>query len=389
MRYVVIGASAAGISTVKKLRELNPEDEIILISKDERSYSRCILFRYLEGTRSLEEIELAGMDFEEGLQIRWIKGINVRNVQVEEKEVLLENGKRVSYDKLCIASGAHTNYPPIPGLREAKNVVGFRNLEDVERIKEYLKAAKDIFVMGAGLVGIDVIEGLLPYQKRLTLADMGPYMMPIQLDEYTAKVYQDLFVEKGVKQYYKTGAREFVLDERGNCTKVILQNGIEIKTDLVINCAGVRPNIEFLQGTELECDRFGIVTDKNGRTNVPDIFAAGDVTGRKAIWPVAVSEGIAAAYSMSGKENSAEDYFSVKASMYFLDLATVSIGNVNQYDQTFEEEITQDKSGNYMKLVWKDEVLKGALLQGDLDKSGILAKAVHLGKKRSEIKELA
>ena len=72
------------------------------------------------------------MDFEEGLQIRWIKGINVRNVQVEEKEVLLENGKRVSYDKLCIASGAHTNYPPIPGLREAKNVVGFRNLEDVE-----------------------------------------------------------------------------------------------------------------------------------------------------------------------------------------------------------------------------------------------------------------
>ena len=122
---------------------------------------------------------------------------------------------------------------------------------------------------------------------------------------------------------------------------------------------------------------------------MPDIFAAGDVTGRKAIWPVAVSEGIAAAYSMSGKENSAEDYFSVKASMYFLDLATVSIGNVNQYDQTFEEEITQDKSGNYMKLVWKDEVLKGALLQGDLDKSGILAKAVHLGKKRSEIKELA
>lgn len=389
MKYVVIGASAAGISTVKKLRELNPEDEIILISKDERTYSRCILFRYLEGARSLEEIELAGMNFEEGLQIRWIKGVNVKKVHMEEKEVLLENGDKVSYDKLCIASGAHTNYPPIPGLREAKNVVGFRNLEDVERIKEYLKKAKDIFVMGAGLVGIDVIEGLLPYQKRLTLADMGPYMMPIQLDEHTAKTYQDLFAEKGVKQYYKTGAREFVLDESGNCTKVVLQNGIEIKTDLVINCAGVRPNIEFLQGTKLECDRFGIVIDEQGQTNVPDIFAAGDVTGRKAIWPAAVSEGIAAAYSMSGKEKSAEDYFSVKASMHFLDLATVSIGNVNQYDQTYEEEIIENKTGNYMKLVWKDGVLKGALLQGDLDKSGILAEAVRLGKKRSEIRELA
>ena len=202
MKYVVIGASAAGISTIKKLRELNPEDEIILISKDERTYSRCILFRYLEGTRSLEEIELAGIDFEEGLGIQWFKGVGVKSIHVEEKEVILENDRSIFYDKLCIASGAHTNYPPIPGLREAKNVVGFRNIEDVEIIKEYLKTKKEIFVFGAGLVGIDVIEGLLPYQKNLTLVDMGPYMMPIQLDEHAAKVYQKLFAEKGVQQYY-------------------------------------------------------------------------------------------------------------------------------------------------------------------------------------------
>ena len=170
---------------------------------------------------------------------------------------------------------------------------------------------------------------------------------------------------------------------------MILQNGIEINTDLVINCAGVRANIEFLKDTKIECDRFGILIDENGRTNEKDIFAAGDVTGRRTIWPIAVREGIAAAYGMSGKENPTDDYFSLKTSIHFLDLATVSIGNVNQYDETYDEEIVDDKNGNYVKLVWKEDTLAGALLQGNLENSGQLGEAVRQGKKREEIQCLA
>lgn len=376
MKYIVIGASAAGINVVQKLRELNPKDEIVMISKDEKIYSRCILHHYLEGTRTLEELNFAGLDFAERMSVNWIKGVNVVGVDTKRKMVMLENGREECYDKLCIATGSHTNFPPIPGLREGRNVVGFRSLSDVEEIIKKLPDIKNIFVMGAGLIGIDVVAGLLPYDKEITLADMGAYMLPLQLDEHTAKVYQDLFAMKGVKQYYETGAKEFVLDENGNCYKVLLQNGEEIPADLVINCAGVRANVEFLEDSEIACDRFGLLIDEYGRTNVEDVYGAGDVTGRNTIWPTAIREGILAAYQMSGIDKSMKDYFSLKSSMYFLDVATVSIGKVNQYDATYSEEIYSDEKGNYKKFVMQDGAMVGALLQGDLSDSGTLCECV-------------
>lgn len=386
MKYVVIGASAAGISAVQKLRELNPQAEITLISKDTEIYSRCILYHYLEGTRTLEELNFAGMDFDKRMNIHWIKGTSVVGIDAELQIIQLDDGRKVEYDELCIASGAHTNYPPIPGLREGNNIVGFRDLSDAEEIGRNLENIKNIFVMGAGLVGIDVIAGLLPYKKNITLADMGPYMMPIQLDEYSAKIYQDLFSSEGVKQYYGMGAKEFVLEENNNCYKVILQNGEEILTDLVINCAGVRANIEFLEGSGIECDRFGLLIDEYGRTNVMHVYGAGDVTGRSPVWPVAVKEGIVAAYRMCGIEKSIEDYFSLKSSMHFLDVPTLSVGKVNCYDDTYMAEI-QKGNGRYKKIVCKEGIVVGALLQGDLSDGGILTECIRLKKSIQEYKE--
>lgn len=217
MNYVVIGASAAGISAIKKLRELNPEAAITLISKDTEIYSRCVLYHYLDDSRTLEEMNFAGLDFTERLGVRWLKGTAILSVDVEQRLISLDDGTAISYDELLIATGSHTNYPPIPGLREGKNIYGFRNLEDSRSIREQIGQWERIFIMGAGLVGIDVIAGLLTYKKKITLADMGPYMLPIQLDEVSANNYAALFARHGVQQYYQTGAKEFVLNELGNC----------------------------------------------------------------------------------------------------------------------------------------------------------------------------
>lgn len=377
MRFVVIGASAAGVNAVKKLRELNPEDEIVLISRDTQIYSRCILYRYLEGTRTLEELNFAGFDFAKGMRIHWLRGVGVTGIDINRNAVILDHGNEVNFDQLCIATGSRTNFPPIPGIREGKNIVGFRNLSDAELIRERLPFVQNIFVMGAGLVGIDVIAGLLPYHKNITLVDMGPYMMPVQLDRDTAKTYQDLFAAEGVKQYYNMGAKEFVLDEKGSCYKVILQDHTEIPADLVINCAGVRANVEFLSGSGIECDRYGLVIDEHGKTNIENIYGAGDVTGRCPVWPVAVREGMIAAYSMSGMDKTMEGYFAWKSSMHFLDIPTLSMGNVNHYDDTFAVEILKDEKGNYKKIVSKDGRIAGALLQGDLTGSGKLAESIR------------
>ena len=262
MKFVVIGASAAGITAVQKLRECNPEAEITLISKDTKVYSRCILYHHLDQTRTLEEMNFAGIDFDARLHIQWMKGTEATSIDTIRKIVHTNQKVDVPYDRLCIATGSHTNFPPVPGLREGKNIFGFRDLCDADKIRDVLDRVENIFIMGAGLVGIDVITGLLPHQKNIWLADMGPYMLPIQLDEYAAGVYQKLFSEKGVVQYYGMGAREFVLNEQGDCYKVILQDDTELQVDLVVNCAGVRANTEFMEGSGIAYDKFGLLIDE-------------------------------------------------------------------------------------------------------------------------------
>ena len=378
MKYVVIGASAAGTNVVRKLRELAPDAEIVMISEDTAIYSRCILYHHLKGERDLEGLNFVGPDFEERMKLNWIKGVKASGVDTDRKVVLLEDGREVSYDKLCIATGSHPNFFPIPGLREGKNITGFRNFPDVEFIEARLDQAQNIFVMGAGLVGIDVVAGLIKYHKNISLADMGPYMLGIQLDDYSAGVYGRMFAEHGVKQYYNMGAKEFVLDDEGNCYKVILNDGTEIPTDLVVNCAGVRANVEFLADSKLECDRFGLIFDDHGQTNVPDVYGAGDVSGRNPIWPVAVKEGMIAAYNMCGIPKTMDDFFASKSTMNFLGLESMSLGKANRYDDTYTEVIYKDPAKNiYKKIVHKDGVITGAILQGDLSYSGVLTQLIR------------
>lgn len=157
-----------------------------------------------------------------------------------------------------------------------------------------------------------------------------------------------------------------------------MQDGTEIPVDMVINCAGVRSNVEFLADSGIECDRFGLIFDEYGRTNIDNIFGAGDVSGRNPIWPVAVKEGIVAASNMSGVKKTMNDFFASKSTMNFLGLATMSVGNVNKYDETYTEEIFLDeKKKIYKKIVHKDGKITGALLQGDLNYCGILLQLIR------------
>ncbi len=386
-KYVVIGASAAGCNAVREIRRMKPEDEIILISTDVNIYSRCILYHHLKGIRTLESLNFMEPDFEEKYKVNWKKGKTATSVDIEKKQVTLDDGEVVAYDKLLIATGSHTNFPPIPGLREGTNIVGFRNFDDIEKIEAMLPSIQNIFIMGAGLVGIDAAAGLVPHHKNITLADMGPYMLPIQLDAETSKTYVDLFEKEGVKQYYGMGAKEFKLDENKHCYEVELQDGTIIPVDLVINCAGVRSNVEFLQGSGIECDRFGLLFDHHGRTNVEDVYGAGDVSGRAPIWPVAVKEGLIAANNMCGGNMTMDDFFASKSTMNFLGVPTMSLGNPNKYDETYSVVTERDKKGNFKKIVYKDGVITGALIQGDLSYAGVLTQLIRRKVDVSKVKK--
>lgn len=388
MKYVVIGASAAGINAIRELRKLDKMAEIILISKDKEVYSRCILHHYLSGHRKIEELSFVEKDFENLYQVQWMKGKTCTAVKPEEKIVILDNTETVAYDKLLIAAGSCTFIPPIKNLKEASNVLGFRNIEDIEILKEVVKTHKNILVIGAGLVGMDCVSGLMELEQgiNVSLVEMSDWMLVKQLDPRAAKTYEEAFSERGVKQYYGAGISEVILDQDGKITSAILTDGKHIPCDYVIMTTGVRANVGFLDGAGLEISRTGLVFDETGKTSNDDIYGAGDVSGLNPIWPAAVKEGIIAASNMAGVPRKMTDFFASKATMNFLGIPTMSLGNINPEDSSYSVEILETKD-SYKKIVHRDGKIEGAVLQGDLAYGGILQQLIARGIDVTKVKK--
>ncbi|WP_294363363.1 FAD-dependent oxidoreductase [uncultured Clostridium sp.] len=375
MKFVIVGASASGINAARTLRQFNKECEIILVSKDEYVYSRCILHHFLDGRREIEALDFTPDNFFDMYDIEWIKGVEVVGIEIKEKKINLDNGKSIEYDKLLLAAGASSFLPPIENLRTANNVIGLRNLDDAIKIKEIATKVKNIAILGAGLVGVDALVGLLDYDVNLTLIEMGDRLLPLQLDKYAASKYEERLKKEGVNLKFGVKAEKVIVDNNNNPISILLNTGEEVPCDLIIACAGVRSNIGFLKDTGIECDKFGLIINEKGETNVKDIYGAGDITGRNPIWPTAVKEGIIAANNMVGKETYMEDFFGSKNTMNFCGLATMSLGLVTKPDDTYEEVVDIDGK-DYKKIIYKDGAIYGAIIQGDLSYVGVLTQLI-------------
>ncbi|WP_148551460.1 NAD(P)/FAD-dependent oxidoreductase [Paraclostridium bifermentans] len=384
MNYVVLGASAAGINAIKVLRELDEKANITLISKDEHIYSRCMLHHIISEHRTLDNLNFVETKFDEKYNISWKKSCTVNNIDIENKEVsIIETGEKVKYDKLLIATGASSAMPPIKNLKKAKHVYGLRNIEDAYEIKEKAKNCKKIAILGAGLVGIDALIGLLEYKNLdISVIYREPFILNRQLDEYSASVYENKFKELGVKFFKGSSVNEICMDNNENIIGVVLDDETYIECDMAIVATGVIPNAEFINKEFISYDR-GIIIDENCKTTAKDIFAAGDVAGKNAIWPLAVKQGIVAAYNMAGREEKIDDSFVYRNTMNFLGIPTVALGIVDMEEDCIVN-VRKDETG-YKKFIIKDNVIKGVIVQGDISYVGALT---HLIKNNIEIPDL-
>ena len=375
MAYVVVGASAAVINAAKTLREINKDIEIILVSKDEYLYSRCILHHFLDGRRDIEDLDFSPGEFFKKYDIKWMKGVEVTGIDTKEKKLKLDNGEDLPYEKVVLATGASSFLPPIENLRTANNVIGLRNLDDAIRIKEIAPKVKNIIILGAGLVGVDAMAGLLDYDAKVTMIEMGDRILPLQLDHYAANVYIERLKEEGVDFRFNVRAEKVIVDENNNPVAIKLNTGEEVPGELIIACTGVRSNVGFLEGSGIECDKFGLIFNPKGETNVKDVYGAGDISGRNPIWPTAVKEGLIAANNMCNKDIYMEDFFGSKNTMNFCGVATMSLGTVIKPDDTYEEAV-EIKGKDYKKIIHKNVTIYGAIVQGDLSYVGVLTQLI-------------
>jgi len=366
MKHVIIGAGAAGITAAKTIREQNKTDEIVLISTDETVYSRCMLHHYISGKRSLSELSFVTDDFFSDNNVRWISNAIVTNIDTKEKKVVYGGGSE-AYDKLLIATGAKSAFPPVEGLDGAKGVFGLRDLPDAKAIASKAAGAKNIVVLGAGLVGLDAAYGLLDMGKKPVIVEMADRILSVNLDSDAAAVYQAEFEKAGAIIKLKTKMSSVSLGSSGEISSVKLSNGEEIPCDLLIVATSVTPNAKWLESSGIAVER-GVVVDKYLATGALDVYAAGDVTGLSGTWPDAMSQGEIAAMNMCGVQVEYSDFVPMKCTMSFFGIPTLSVGSF--VAGAGDDVKVRESRGRYERVVVRDGIPVGVILQGDISRSG-------------------
>lgn len=369
MKHVIIGIGAAGMTAAGTLRQMAPEDEIVMISVDEKPHSRCMLHKYLSHERDEDGINFVPGDFFEKNHITQVAGERVVKLDTENKQVVCDKGTVCSYDKLLIATGAESFIPPVGALRTAPNVFGLRHLSDAKAIDERAKHAQKVVIIGSGLVGLDAAYGLLEQKKEIVIVEMAERILPIQLDETGAAQYQKLFEEAGCT--FRLGRRgaDTICNEHGEVTAVVLDNGEELPCDLVIVAAGVRSAVAGFEDSGLAMDR-GILVNDFLETSEKDVYAAGDVTGLSGIWPNAQKQGkIAASNMVLGNQVKYEDRFAAKNTINFFGLVSLCVGKLNPEEG--DEVLVKEAATQYQRAIFTENKLVGFLQQGDISHDGI------------------
>ena len=295
MKVLVLGGVAAGTKVAAKLMREDRGNEVVVLNKGANiSYAGCGLPYYVGHV--IEEREQLIVNTPE--KYSKLTGVTVLTeteavkVDPEGKKVVakdLKTGEEQihDYDKLIISVGASPVKPPIEGC-DLENVFFVRTPEDAIRIRDVVDAGniKRAVVVGAGYIGLEIAENLKLQGVRPFVLDMAEHVLP-GFDAEMAEYVEGKLQESGIPVV--TGVAVTGIEGDGKVEKVITSKKA-YKADLVVLSAGIRPNTAFLDGIGLEMFKGTIMTNENGETNLPDIYAAGDcamvhnaLTG-KAAW---------------------------------------------------------------------------------------------------------
>ncbi len=285
LTIVIVGGVAGGASAATRARRMNEHAEIVLFEKDEHvSFANCGLPYHIgEEIADRASLLVATPEF---LTQRFRLDVRVRQevLSIDRAKKVIsvqrhETGETYEqpYDKLILAPGASPLVPPIDGA-DAPNVLTLRNLADTDRIKALVdnETIKKALVVGAGFIGLEMVEQLIRRGIDTTLAELQSQVLPL-LDQEMAQPLADELERHGTTLHLGNGIARIHTDSNGVATEVELADGTRVETDLVILGLGVRPNVALAVEAGLEIGKSGgIATNDFMQTNDPDIYAVGD-----------------------------------------------------------------------------------------------------------------
>lgn len=309
-RLLILGNGGSAVSAAKSARFSGYQGEICMVSDSvDKAFNPMLAPYYLKGHIPWERCFPFGADFYRNYDITCSFGTPVESLDAVNQEVILTGGKRLSYDRCLIATGASPVIPSIPGLKNSPRTFVLRTAASVRSLEMIASPSKKAVVLGASFVGLKVAEILKKRGIDVILLDVVDQVLPRGAHPRVAALLKTYFDERGVDVRLDCtmegmeGAREGV-----TCT---FSDTIIETADFVVVCTGVRPNVSFVNPEQVNVDR-AILVDEQMRTSVPNLYAAGDVSqgvsllsGRKecfGTWQSACLQGRTAGQNMAGEE---------------------------------------------------------------------------------------
>mgnify|MGYP001179558362 FL=1 len=381
MRHVILGNGPAGVVAAEALRKHSPADTVTLVGDEPGPpYSRMAIPYLLmgdideKGTWLRKEpghFERLGIALKEG---------RAAAVDAAKREVRLESGEVLAWDRLLVATGSHPNRPPIPGI-DLPGVHPCWTLADARAIAGRVRKGSRVVQMGAGFIGCIILEALASRGVELVVVEMGDRMVPRMMPPRASEMIRAWCEREGV--HVVTGARVAAIEQAGPALSVKLTDGQAWAADLVISATGVTPNTAFLDGSGVACDG-GVLVDERMESSVKGIFAAGDVsrapefdTDRKiayAIQPTAVEQARVAALNMAGREATSPGALAMNV-LDTLGLVSVSFGQWHGVPHaqggSWVEEMDRERF-RYLRLEFRDDRLIGATSLGHTEHAGVI-----------------
>ncbi len=366
---IIVGNGIAGQTAAERLRKNDLDVQITIFSAEKYPYyTRIFLPAYLAGKKEKENLIMRDESWYQEKNIKLVLDEKISKINRDKKQIVSEKGKTFDYDNLILATGSKARMFDFGNLG-MEGLFTLRTIKDADNIKGYMieQNVKDIFVVGGGLLGIELAYHLNSAGYDLTICEVEPYLLPRQLDKGTAELLED-FIESHDIEVICGSSVDSVKDLKGKKT-VELAEGDVITTDMILEQVGIIPNTEIAKRADLDVEK-GIVVDEYMRTSDTEIYAVGDcIQFGEQIWgiiPASREQAMLAADHIGGKEVEPYEGTQWYTRLKIAGISLSSFGQVpNEEEQDHDVLSFVNKENNMCrKAAVKDNKLVGAVLLG-------------------------
>jgi 3-phenylpropionate/trans-cinnamate dioxygenase ferredoxin reductase subunit len=378
--HVIIGDGIAGASAAESIREGDPDAEVTVLTEEgEALYNRILIKEFAKGKLPAAPVSIHDPEWYDERDIVLHLDTVVTGIDTEAHEVYTHGGETYGYDKLLVATGGTPTQLPVDNS-DADGVHHFWTFQDARAIKESAADAEKGVVVGAGLLGIDLAAICGAQNVDAHYLMRGESWWRYALSPEGAELIHEAMEDIGVTPVFDSGVDHFETDEEGHVTAAVDPNGERFEADFAGVAIGLNFNTEFLRGSGIETDD-GILTDEYMRTNVEDVYAAGDITqfhdvilgdrAQNGAWGSAKEQGSIAGQNMVADGPEAEFSWVSSYSITHFDFPFLSFGHPTRGDDSVERKYDD---GTWRRVALKDGRVIGGVLIGDLSAQSVLKK---------------